>query len=122
MTTNYPKFDHKIKTQIDQSRMVQGKNRPGVVMGFDPRTNSATVILDDHYSTEIGNIIHNVPCPVTPGIQSVSPGPGTRCLVEFRDDNESAAFIVCFFDPPNVSSSFAVNYTVNCGIPKYMAR
>lgn len=122
MGINYPKFDNKIQTQIDASKMRQNKIRPGVVMQFDKSTNMATVILDDPYSTQIGNIVSKVPCPSVMGIQNVSPQPGTRCLVGFRDENENHAYIISFFEEDNMSSNFLHNYAVNTGIPKYLSR
>lgn len=122
MAINYPKFDSKIQNQIDTARMRQAKTRPGVVMKFDKKTNMATIILDDAYSGQIGNIIDSVPCPAIMGIQNVSPEPGTRCLVGFRDDNENNAYIISFFEEANLGSNFLSNYIVNTGIPKFMAR
>jgi hypothetical protein len=122
MTIKYPKFDNKIQNQIDASKMRQSKMRPGLIMQFDKKNNSATIILDDAFSGEIGNIVNNVPCPSSMGIQNVAPAPGTRCLVGFRDDNENNAYVVSYFEENNVGSNFLHNYVANTGIPKFMAR
>lgn len=122
MPINYPKFDNKIQNQIDISRMKQSRTRPGVVMQFDKKMNTAVVILDDPLSGQLGNIINNVPCPEIMGIQMVSPGPGTRCLVGFRDDNESSPYIITYFTDPGKNSGYFNNYVANTGIPKFMAR
>lgn len=122
MTIKYPKFDSKIQNQIDASKMRQSKIRPGIIMEFEKTTNSATVILDDPYSNQVGNVVGNVPCPSVMGVQNVSPQPGTRCLVGFRDDNENHAYIITFFEENNMSSNYLHNYVVNTGIPKYMSR
>ncbi len=122
MAINYPKFDNKIQSKIDNARMRQSKTRPGVVMKFDPITNSADVILEDQYSGEIGNILSGVPCPTLPGIQTVAPNPGTRCLVGFRDDNERFAYIISLFEEGTLDSNYMYNYTVNTGVPKFMSR
>lgn len=122
MPANYPKFNNKIQTQIDESRMRQSKTRPGIIMSFDVRKNSASVIIDDQYSGQTGNIIHDVPCPLTNGVQTVAPEPGTRCLVGFRDDNERNAYVISIFEEVGMSSGYMYNYTVNTGIPKFMSR
>jgi hypothetical protein len=122
MATNYPKFDNKIQNQIDLSRMRQAKTRPGVIMQFDKKSNLATIILDDAYSGQVGNIISSVPCPAIMGVQNVAPEPGTRCLVGFRDDNENKAYVISYFEESNLGSNYSSNYTVNTGIPKFMAR
>jgi len=122
MPSKYPKFDNKIQNQIDQSRMRQAKTRPGVIMSFNMETNTASIILDDQYSGHIGNTLNNVPCPSTPGIQGVAPNPGTRCLVGFRDDNERFAYVITYFDEPGFGSNYMYNYSINTGIPKFMAR
>jgi len=122
MANNYPKFDNKIQNQIDLSRMRQAKTRPGIIMKFDKRSNRATIILDDAYSGQLGNIINSVPCPAIMGVQNVAPEPGTRCLVGFRDDNENNAYVISYFEENNLSSNYLNNYVVNTGIPKFMAR
>lgn len=122
MPLNYPKFENKIQNQIDQSKMRQARGRPGIIMAYDIRTNSASILVDDQMSGQIGNIMHDVPCPVSVGIQMVAPEPGTRCYVQFRDDNEGSAYVAFYFDQHQVSSSYSRNYTVNTGIPKYMSR
>ena len=122
MANNYPKFDNKIQNQIDLSRMRQAKTRPGIIMKFDKRSNRATIILDDAYSGQLGNIINSVPCHAIMGVQNVSPEPGTRCLVGFRDDNENNAYVISYFEENNLSSNYLNNYVVNTGIPKFMAR
>ena len=122
MSTNYPKFENKIQSQIENSRMRQARGRPGIIMAFDIKSNTASVIIDDQMSGQIGNIVHDVPCPVQVGIQAAAPEPGTRCFVQFRDDNEGSPYVSFYFDEHNVSSSYSRNYSVNSGIPKYMAR
>lgn len=122
MSTNYPKFENKLQSQIDNSRMRQAKGRPGIIMSFDMRSNTASIIIDDQMSGQIGNIIHDVPCPIQVGVQSVAPEPGTRCFVQFRDDSEGSPYVSFYFDEHNVSSSYSRNYSVNSGVPKYMAR
>lgn len=122
MPLNYPKFENKIQNQIDQSKMRQARGRPGIIMAYDIRTNSASILVDDQMSGQIGNIMHDVPCPVNVGVQTVAPEPGTRCYVQFRDDNEGSAYVAFYFDQHQVSSSYSRNYTINTGIPKYMSR
>jgi hypothetical protein len=122
MPNNYPKFDSKIQNQIDLSRMRQSKSRPGVVMKFDKKTNTAVVVLDDQLSGQIGNIIGNVPCPSVMGVQFISPEAGTRCLVGFRDDNESHPYIITYFNDLGTGSAKLNDYVVNTGLPKYMMR
>jgi hypothetical protein len=119
---HYPKFDSKIQSRIDASRMRQSKTRPGVIMKFDVTTNTADVILDDAYSGQLGNIISKVPCPMNVGIQTVAPEPGTRCLIGFRDDNENNAYVISYFEEPNLNSNYMYNYSVDSGIPKFLAR
>jgi hypothetical protein len=122
MPNIYPKFDNKIQNQIDQSRMRQSKTRPGVVMQFNKKMNTAMVVLDDQLSGQIGNIINDVPCPAVMGVQTVSPDAGTRCLIGFRDDNENHPYIISYFNDFGSTSGKLNNYVVNTGIPKYMSR
>jgi hypothetical protein len=120
MPVNYPKFDQKIQDQINLSNLQQPRTRPGVVMSFNKMSNTAVVVLDDHNSELMGSVLNDVPCPVTKGVQSVSPTIGTRCLVAFRDTNESSPYILNFFDDTKRNISFPLNYVVDTGIPRFM--
>lgn len=119
MPANYPKFDKKINDHIDRSKFLQTKNRPGTVMSYNAQSNTATVIVDEKFSSVIGNALLNVPCPFTYGVQSVAPAPGTRCLVGFRDEHEDDAYIIMFFNEPH-SYKNSRNINIYTGIPKFM--
>lgn len=120
MPVNYPKFDQKIQSQIDLTLMKIAKTRPGMILSFNKSTNTARVMLDNQISDNIGSVIENVPCPVTKGVQSVAPSVGTRCLVAFRDNNESSPYILNYFEDTKLNPTFMINYTVNTGIPKFL--
>lgn len=120
MPVNYPKFDKKIQDQIDMTNIRAAKTRPGTVMGFDRVNNTATVVMDDQFSDSVGSVVSNIPCPFTRGVQSVSPTIGTRCLVGFRDNNESHAYVINFFDDVPSIANYYRNSMVNTGIPRFM--
>jgi hypothetical protein len=120
MQMNYPKFDKKIKETIDTAYLQQPRTRPGIVVAFDKNNNTATVVLDDHNSELVGSAIGDVPCPVTKGVQSVSPSIGTRCLVAFRDTNESSPYILNFFEDTKRNMNYAQSYTVDTGVPRFL--
>ena len=120
MPVNYPKFDKKIQDQITASEMQKARTRPGVIMSYDNKNNTAVIILEDQYSESVGNIIKNVVCPSVRGVQTVAPVPGARCLVGFRDNNEARPYIVNYYDDTNSSYNHAYQYKVNTGIPRFM--
>lgn len=53
MAINYPKFDKKITDQIDDARFRQVKNRPGTIMSYNAAQNTATVMVDEKFSSNI---------------------------------------------------------------------
>lgn len=120
MRINYPKFDQKISDQIDNSRFQQTKTRPGVISSYDKYTNMATVILDERHSGTVGDILNNVPCPFTYGVQTVAPSPGTRCLVSFRSDSERDPYIINIMNDQYETGKIISNTSVDTGIPKFM--
>lgn len=120
MPVNYPKFDQKIQDQININNMQQPRTRPGVVMSFNKMNNTAVVVLDDHNTELMGSVLNDVPCPITKGIQSVSPTIGTRCLVAFRDTNESSPYVLSFFDDTKRNTTYTLNYIVDTGVPRFM--
>lgn len=122
MPVNYPKFDKKIQDQIDLTNLKASRTRPGTIMNFNRTTNTATIVLDEQFSDSTGNVVTNVLCPVTRGIQTVSPVIGSRCLVGFRDNTETTPYIINFFEDTVSKSHFLNNYTVRTGIPRYMVK
>jgi hypothetical protein len=120
MPVNYPKFDKKIQDQITTTEMQKARTRPGVIMSYDKVTNTAIVVLEDQYSDSVGNVIKNVACPYTRGVQFVSPVPGERCLVGFRDNNEAKPYIINIYQDLGSNANYNYNYTLNTGIPKFM--
>jgi len=120
MPVNYPKFDKKIQDQIDLSTMRSSRSRPGMIMDYSRSNHTATIILDEQYSSGMGSVIKNVPCPVTVGVQSVSPTIGTRCLVGFRDSNEASPYVVNYFEDNISNSSYYRNSFIDTGIPRFM--
>lgn len=120
MPVNYPKFDKKIKDHIEDNKFQSSKTRPGTVMQYDKMTNTATVMLDERFSSAIGDIMVRVPCPFTYGVQSVAPSPGTRCLVGFRNDSERDPFVINYFNELYDTHKSVTNTQVDTGIPKFM--
>lgn len=120
MPVNYPKFDKKIQDQIDLTNLKAAKTRPGTVTSYDKVTNTATIIVDEQFSSGVGNVLRLVPCPLIRGVQQVAPTVGTRCLVGFRDNNENSPYIINYFDDTKNKTNYYYNYTAKTGIPRYM--
>ena len=120
MPVNYPKFDKKIQDQIDLASIRSSKTRPGTIAGYDKTNNVATIMLDEQFSDSIGNVIRGVPCPLIRGVQTVAPVMGARCLVGFRDNNESNPYVINFFDDTVSAENNKHQYIVRTGIPRFM--
>jgi len=120
MPVNYPKFDKKIQDQIITTEMQKARTRPGVIMSYDKVTNTAVVVLEDQHSDSVGNVIKNVACPYSRGVQHVAPVSGERCLVGFRDNNEAKPYIINMYQDSDSNANYSYNYTLNTGIPKFM--
>lgn len=119
MPINYPKFNKKISDQIEEAKFRSNKTRPGTIMNYNSSQNTATVIVDEKFSSVIGNMLANVPCPFIYGVQTVAPAPGTRCLVGFRDEHEDDPYIIMYFNDPG-SYKNTRNTSVDTGVPKFM--
>lgn len=120
MPVNYPKFDKKIQDQLATNEMQRARTRPGVIMSYNKTTNTATVVLEDQYSDNIGNIIKNVVCPNINGVQMVAPSAGSRCLVGFRDSNEAKPYVINYYNDTFNSVNYRYNNSVNTGIANFM--
>jgi hypothetical protein len=116
----YPKFDEKLNSHISNNQLQQSKTRPGTIMSYNKMNNTVVIILDDRMTNQVGNIIRNVPCPATQGIQTVAPTAGTRCIIGFTDVNERYPYIVSYIDDANSIGKYMPNYHVNTGVPKFL--
>lgn len=116
----YPKFDDKLNSHINNNQLQQSKTRSGTIMSYSKMTNTAVIVLDDRMTNQIGNIIRDVPCPAVMGVQSVAPIAGTRCVVGFSDANERFPHIVSYTDGTSSLGKYMPNYNVNTGVPKFM--
>lgn len=79
-------------------RQTQMSGSIGVIMSYDNMTNTATVAITQNESDEIREILNNVPCPVTMGVQTVSPTPGMLCWLQFRNGNITSPLVVHFYN------------------------
>ena len=120
MQKKYPRFDKKIQEQIDVSRLKESRARPGMVISFNSVKSTATIVVDDPHSGKPGQVLNNVPCPVSKGIQTVSPFAGSRCLIGFRDSQETDPYVLNFFDDTSASNYYNRNYSVETGIPRFL--
>jgi hypothetical protein len=116
----YPKFEKNISSMIDDARMKQTRSRPGVIMNYDGKKNTATIVLEDKMSGAVGDILREVPCPDIQGIQTVAPTAGSRCIIGFRDDNERYPYIISFINDINFQYKTRVNSGVDTGVPNFM--
>jgi hypothetical protein len=76
MAINYPKFDKKITDQIDDSKFRQVKNRPGTIMSYNSAQNTATVMVDEKFSSNIRE--HDTQCPLPVYLWHTISSPITR--------------------------------------------
>ena len=120
MKQNYPKFNEKINEMMSLAEMQKQKTRYAILVSYDRGTNTAKLLVEDRNSGELSDIITNVPCPYVNGIQTVAPEPGARCVVGFRDVNETIPFVVSFYVSPNDSGYYHNNNRASSHIPRYM--
>lgn len=120
MVMKYPKFDQKINDSISEARFKQTRSRPGVVVSFDKKTNTAAIVLEDKMSNQVGEVLREVPCPDTQGVQTVAPTAGSRCIIGFRDDNERYPYIISFINDINYQNKNRIHYSIDTGIPNFL--
>jgi hypothetical protein len=120
MPINYPKFEKRITDKIEDNKFTSTKNRPGTIMMYDSIKNTATVLIDEKFSDNIGTLLPNVKCPFVYGVQTVAPSPGTRCMVGFRDEHEDSAYVLMYFNVGHSHKNIRNSILDTC-VPKFMA-
>lgn len=118
-------IDPRKKRELDNRDYLirQRENNPGnfgIVQTYDPATNTATVLMSAPDSDELGDLITNVPCPVTLGIQNVAPEPGRPCWVVFKGaQNDRKAMISHYFNHQFEKFDHPKLYNARSSIPRY---
>lgn len=115
-----PKYRQHLQQSIQQANSELAKPRYGIIVGYDYKTNTASVLLSSPDSDSPGDIIRNVMCPSIRGIQGVAPSPGYPCWVAFKGDREKFPVILTYFNHNYERYDYnnqydAINYT-----PKFM--
>lgn len=115
-----PKTTQTIKSVINQVGSEQAKARMGVIAKYDKVTNTATVFLTGQDSDEITDIVSNVLCPVTMGVQTVAPEPGRPCWVVFRGGMDAQPMITHYFNHSYRKYDYGRTYSAPSSIPHHI--
>lgn len=119
--SNNPKFNQYIESKIQTSDETRNIDRFGVVLSYNPITNTATVLMSSPNTETAGDILENVPCPVIMGIQMAAPEPGRPCWVCFKGNRgEKYPMISHYFNHDYQKYDYNRHTTASSGIPYYM--
>lgn len=119
--SNNQKFNKFIDSKIQRSDDTRNIDRFGVVLNYDSVTNTATVLMSSPVTESAGDILENVPCPVTMGIQTAAPEPGRPCWVCFKGSRgEKYPMISHFFNHNFQKYDYQRHTQAASGIPYYM--
>lgn len=118
---NYPKFQQKVKRSVVDPINRQAET-PGYacVLTFDPYTNTCDVVTALPGSDEMGEVYSNVPMPLTTGVQTTAPKPGTMCWLAFRTGTRGDPYITHFFDLSYESNRYNKQYKAVMDVPRFM--
>lgn len=118
---NYPKFEQKIRDKIvSPMQAQQALSGYGIVMSYDTFTNTATVLMAQPGSDQIGQYLTNVPCPSTRGLQQSAPIQGYPCSVTYIDNNVANPMITHFFNHDFIGIDYAKQYEAENDLPRFM--
>lgn len=92
------KTKDRVTQVIQQTTTARALPVDGIVLRYDPTTNTAIVLASQANSDLPGGIHYNVPCPVQIGVQGVGPEPGRACKLEFKNSDGSLPIITSFFN------------------------
>jgi hypothetical protein len=111
----------------DQARQAVNDNsqqmmsgRLGVISSYDEVNHTATVMISGEKTDVIEDILQNVMCPVTLGIQGVAPSPGRECWVVFKDNNISQPLITHYYNHRYSQYDYSKQTQANYGLPNYL--
>jgi hypothetical protein len=64
MVIKYPKFDKKIFDHIEDAKFKGNKTRPGTIMIYNSGQNTATVMVDEKFSSSIRKYVTQCTLPI----------------------------------------------------------
>jgi len=114
------KAEATVARQFEALSMQQAQGGYGIVLHYDPEENAATVLLSRPGSDQPGEIFSSVPCPVTNGVQVVSPEIGRPCWVEFKGNTQTNPMITHFFNHSYHTNDYARQYYADNDTPRFM--
>jgi phage gp45-like len=122
MTTKpFPKFSQKITDSINLSAQQTVQNNIGVIVGYDPVNNTASVIATNRGSEIPGEMFHNVPCPRPMGVQSVAPEQGCQCFLSFKDGKRANPIIISYHNTTSYAlNNYSNETTAQVNTPSYL--
>lgn len=114
------KFEQAITSKIQSQQYQQAQGTYGVLLDYDTTRNTATILLSNYGSDEMGEVIRDVPCPTTIGVQTVAPENGRPCWVTYKGRDTSFPVVTHFFNPFFIENDYARQTTASNTIPRYM--
>lgn len=116
----YPKFEQKLQDNINSVELRNQKPTFGIILRYDPESNTATIMTARPGSAKPGEIYKGVPCPQTLGVQMVSPEAGRPCQLQFPPGQQTAPIIVGFFNPNHIQADHMQQTLAKNDIPRFM--
>ena len=104
----------------DERKYQAMSGRLGVISSYDEVNNTATVMISGENSDVIEDVLRNVMCPVSLGVQSVTPSPGRECWVVFKNNNISQPLITHYYNHRYSQYDYPKQTQAHIGLPNYL--
>lgn len=102
----------------DRTRNASGT--VGVIQSYNTETNTATVLISSPDSDVPNDLMTNVICPITLGVQNVAPEPGRPCWVVLKGGmNDRKAMISHYFNHNFSAFDYGKQYQARASVPRY---
>jgi hypothetical protein len=115
-----PKLDKYLADAMLRDRHSRPRDRLGIIADYDPVKNTATVIMTDNFSDRLSEVIANVPCPTTIGVQSAAPEQGRGVWVAFDGPSARSPYIVSFTNLDYPKYDYIRQTKADTGVPRFM--
>lgn len=93
-------FDKKLRDGVIQQsfdRQLEFSSGHGIILDYDAKTNTATVLMSKPGTDQVGDVLREVLCPTNIGIQGAAPEAGRPCWVDFKS-GRNIAVITHYFN------------------------
>ena len=121
LVDNETQIKQLIEETIKADRLSSVAPRSGIIVNYDPISNTADVLMSEAVSDQPQDVITGVPCPTSIGIQQAAPNIGRGCWVVFDGVSQKNPYIISIHNLHYSKYDYDVQTRSSISIPTFLS-